>query len=93
LQTYFEKLGPKNLQNFCHCFILNQMIFARIVESKKDTDSLGLLVKLVENFVGNLEKYIQQQNSTKSGIRLQYKTATLGLLIVRILIKRPFPKL
>ena len=71
IQNYFEKLNEENLQNSCHCFILSQMAFARMVESKGDLTSLGLLVHLVERFVSNLESFLKNQRNSEKGEKLK----------------------
>ena len=67
LQNYFSKMTQKNLQDFSHCFILTQMVWARIVESKKDTESLGLLVNLVSVFLTKLDEFILDEKNKEEG--------------------------
>jgi K+-sensing histidine kinase KdpD len=43
------------------------MLFARMVEAKKDMKALGLVVTLVEQFFQNLQEYINNENQTPKG--------------------------
>jgi hypothetical protein len=44
------------------------MVWARFVEYRKDTESLGLLVGLVQKFVENLNAFILREKENKGNM-------------------------
>lgn len=60
LQSYPHALSEKSLQQFCHVFILTQMVWAKLIESQKDTGSLTLIVGLIAHFLGSLEAFFNR---------------------------------
>lgn len=65
-QNYLPCLSEENLQRFCHCFILSQMVWAKLVESRKDVSSLGLVVGQVRVFTESLEGFLRALGTSRA---------------------------
>ena len=62
LNLSFEIIGK-----YCHCFILIQMVWARLVQLNKNAEILELIVMFVSRFLDLLSSKLEEIEISKSG--------------------------